>query len=358
MIQFRNSVVEVVLDLGEVVSENGCDQISELELELKEGTLEDLLGLSIEISQKVAIMPSDISKAERGYRLCNGERDVNVSLPDIIPAQSMESAFVALFGYEMERIQRCWQIFWSTNEWRHLQSMLITFGNMAAELEWFKSILPKEDALFVSEQIAWIESELKPILSWWPACFALSQDAEQEPKSLAVSLQQDKARKAIRALKSLQENQEIGCRLLKLTSWLHEQRWRADQTEDQRMCGEQTVLDGLDQSFGQALSEFRVDCFTGSVSNALSQSPAVHRLLTLCRYFDRLYGADMGVLRGPLQALEENLSRLSAMDVLIRLKDWVNNLPSDQQASIHSWARSQTVLLRDIKRCVNKWNHI
>lgn len=354
LVQFQASDIELVLDQGRVLAGSGSDDISELELELKRGKLEDLFDLANTLSETVAVMPSDISKAERGYRLCNNEHDVSVALPDIVPQQSMESAFCALFGYEMERLQRCWQVFWSTQQWRHLQAFLTTLGNMEAEIEWFQGMLPTNHIQFVHEQIDWITRAIQPILSWWPACFALSQDAEKQPQSVALSLQQSKAQKAVKALKALQLNPELGHRMLSLTTWLHTQQWQKDQNDEHARIAELPVTDGIDYSFDKALNELNSDCFAGSATHALSQSPAVHRLLILCQYFDRLYGKQMGNLRIPLQALSDNLSRLSAMEVVARLKDWLNELPFEQQASIHSWTRSQTVLLRDIKQLANK----
>jgi len=354
LIEFQQSVVELVLDVGHVETAQGNDQISELELELKTGNLEDLFKLAQQISEQVAVMPSDLSKAERGYRLSQANTDVQVSLPELVPQQSMESAFCALFGYEMERLQRHWQVFWSTQEWRHLQAFLNTLGNMEAEIEWFQGMLPTEQIRFVHDQIDWISNAVKPILSWWPACFALSQDAEKQPQSVAISLQQNKAKKAIRALNALRENPELGHRTLSMTAWLHSRDWRNGQSSDHLKIAEMPVTDGIDYCFDKALNDIQSDCFAGSASHALTQSPAVHRLLILCQYFDRMYGQQMGHLRAPLQALKDNLSRLSAMAVVARLKDWLNELPFEQQASVHSWARSQTVLLRDIKRLANK----
>lgn len=354
LVHYQNSHIEVVLDTGVVDSAHGRDPISELELELKDGQLVDLLDLAALISHEVAIMPSDISKAERGYRLIQNRTDVHVNLPDIAPQQSMESAFCALFGYELERLQRCWQVFWSTHQWRHLQAFLNTLGNMEAEIEWFQGMLPTEQIRFVHDQVDWISRAIHPILSWWPACFALSQDAEKEPQTVALSLQRSKAQKAIRGLNALRMNPELGHRMLSLTAWLHTGGWQQGQSADHRHTADMPVVDGIDFSFDRAFRNIDSDCFAGSASHALTQSPAVHRLLMLCQYFDHLYGEQLGQLRAPLQAMNDNLSRLSAMDVVARLKDWLNELPQEQQASVHSWARSQPVLLRDIKRLANK----
>lgn len=354
LIKQGGSEIELVLDSGEVKAASGVDSILELELELKSGKVSDLFALALEISKRIPLMPSDISKAERGYRLSGHSMSKAVELPKVAPQQSLASGFCSLFGYEMELLIQNWQQFWATQQWSHLQAFLVTLGNMSTEVDWFSGMMSGAQKQFVNSHINWIENELKPILSWWPACFALSQDAEKESQNVAYRLQQSKAKKALNGLDTLRSNPELGFRILSLTSWLHTQGWENGQTDEHRRRSERSIAEGIDYCFDKALSEINTERFSGSASYALSQSPAVHRLLILCQYFDRLYGKELGDLRAPLQALEENLSRLSAMEIVMRLKDWVNELPMEQQASVYSWTRSQTVLLRDIKRLAEK----
>ena len=62
-------VIEAALDLGKVVAGKLEEEICELELELREGEPAALLELAAELAADLALMPCDISKAERGYRL-------------------------------------------------------------------------------------------------------------------------------------------------------------------------------------------------------------------------------------------------------------------------------------------------
>lgn len=352
-ISFGHSEIELVLDVGTIESPVGEEAISELELELCSGDVADLFRLALVISQQVAVMPSDLSKAERGYRLLDPVFGSGVSLPDIQPEHSMEDAFTALFGYELERLQRHWQLFWSTHQWHYLQSFLNTLGNMQTQIDWFSALIPSTDVDWAVSQIQWVAEQMQPILSWWPACFALSQDAAETPDSLAVSLQQAKARKALARLDALRANPELGTHFIELSQWLHSKGWQTGQSSKQQRAALEPVSSGLGHHLGFAMADIQPDCFAGSASHALSQSQAVHRLWMMCRYFDRLYGHDLGPLRAPLASLEANLSKLSAMEVAARLKNWLAGLPFEQQASLQSWSRSQTILLRDIRKAAN-----
>jgi triphosphatase len=76
-VQKGDALIELVLDQGEVSYEDKHstenvykDPILELELELKKGSVEALLDLKSQLMQELSsLSPSDVSKAERGYRL-------------------------------------------------------------------------------------------------------------------------------------------------------------------------------------------------------------------------------------------------------------------------------------------------
>ncbi|MGV8378280.1 inorganic triphosphatase, partial [Pseudomonas aeruginosa] len=57
------------LDLGKVVAGDNQEEICELDLELRQGDAAALLELAAELAADLPQMPSDISKAQRGYRL-------------------------------------------------------------------------------------------------------------------------------------------------------------------------------------------------------------------------------------------------------------------------------------------------
>ncbi|THF55610.1 CYTH and CHAD domain-containing protein [Pseudothauera rhizosphaerae] len=63
--------VEILLmiDHGEILAVGRSAPICELELELQSGSATDLLELACELARSLPLMPGDVSKAERGYRL-------------------------------------------------------------------------------------------------------------------------------------------------------------------------------------------------------------------------------------------------------------------------------------------------
>jgi inorganic triphosphatase YgiF len=69
------SVIEVALDIGQIVAGDSSSPICELELELKAGRPAALFELAQEIAQTIAVLPVNLSKAERGYALAQGIPD-------------------------------------------------------------------------------------------------------------------------------------------------------------------------------------------------------------------------------------------------------------------------------------------
>lgn len=66
------SVVEVALDVGEIVADGHNLPLLELELELLSGQPGALFEMAQALAQAVAVLPCDVSKAERGYALAEG----------------------------------------------------------------------------------------------------------------------------------------------------------------------------------------------------------------------------------------------------------------------------------------------
>ncbi len=66
-------LIEVALDVGQVRAGPRREPLVELELELLQGPPEALFELAHALGQTVALLPSPVSKAERGYRLASGQ---------------------------------------------------------------------------------------------------------------------------------------------------------------------------------------------------------------------------------------------------------------------------------------------
>ena len=88
-------VIEAALDLGQVKAGKQSEEICELELELRQGEPEALLELAAELAADLPLMPCDISKAERGYRLYDADGySLQLPAPELTASMPLDDAVV------------------------------------------------------------------------------------------------------------------------------------------------------------------------------------------------------------------------------------------------------------------------
>lgn len=115
-------VIEAALDQGFVIAGKRKEAICELELELREGEPAALLELAAELAATVALMPCDISKAERGYRLLEPERfELDLSVADLEADMALDDAYTALAWQLLGNSQRLAEQYRHSGHWRSLQ---------------------------------------------------------------------------------------------------------------------------------------------------------------------------------------------------------------------------------------------
>lgn len=97
----------MMIDQGTIETGPGIDAISEVELELVHGTAQDLFALAGALAEHVPLMPSDRSKAERGYRLFLGQPEAprTAGKSPLQARQSPLEAFRALAGDALQQWQ-------------------------------------------------------------------------------------------------------------------------------------------------------------------------------------------------------------------------------------------------------------
>lgn len=71
LLDYQDATIELVLDQGAARMGDQESTIAEFELELKDGEPSALFGLATELARHIPLVPSDISKAERGFNLLN-----------------------------------------------------------------------------------------------------------------------------------------------------------------------------------------------------------------------------------------------------------------------------------------------
>lgn len=340
--------IEIVIDQGAVFASDDSDAISEIELELKKGNPAQLFETALKLAEQYPLVPSDVSKAERGYRLVNKTYNAWAELPVIDQKQSIERAFEQVMSYELESLQRQWEAFHYSENWKHLYNFRNTLGNIRTNFLLFHEMLTEAGTESALRSLDWLDNKMTPILNWWPACYALSKQASEQPGSVSEQLQQAKARQALVQLSQLEQQPEFGSNLLKLSRWLHQREWASHHTDKSRKKAAAPIGDAMLEPLREQWLSLQLSECGGNVSSWLERQPMIQGLTHICQTLENIFGSEMVTMRRELELLDNNLVELSSMDVITKLGGWIQELSQEEQQSINSWARSQTVVMREM----------
>lgn len=112
--QQGDSEIELVLDEGVIKNHDNNIGLSEIELELKRGRVEDLFEFAQQLSARHPLVPCDINKAERGYHLNHPDltffQSAVFSLNDDFDVRE-------LLQESLTRLSRRWDDFSSQENW-------------------------------------------------------------------------------------------------------------------------------------------------------------------------------------------------------------------------------------------------
>lgn len=130
-IETSESLVELVLDMGEVRVEGDALPICEIELELKRGPASYLYDIAELICSAMPARLSNITKAARGYRLFKGARALSRSLPQFLPLTSDDTTEEGL----------CKAIECALTHWQFHQGLYLETGDPKALTQVRESLL-------------------------------------------------------------------------------------------------------------------------------------------------------------------------------------------------------------------------
>lgn len=163
-----DALIELALDRGEVVTEGGGAsriELCELELELKQGSPQVLFEAAMELAERVPLLVSDISKAERGYRLLGMSRG-GASHGKLDSGVSVQEAFRALVEHALNRISRGFEGWHERSDWQDVEQAQRALGDLEAQLSLFAPVLPPHDVAWLLPALAMFRQRLDRPLAW------------------------------------------------------------------------------------------------------------------------------------------------------------------------------------------------
>ena len=274
-------VIEAALDLGKVIAGKQHEEICELELELREGDPAALLELAIELAAKLALMPCDISKAERGYRLFD-PACYSVSLPEpaLDAGMPLDDAFAALAWQLLGNSQRLAEQYRFNGHWKLLEQWLAQLIDLRALLGSLGQAAPRASSRELREA-------LDGLLEDWRPHVQAGQDDDSvrqaTPEQFAAELDEPR----------------WGLFSLQASRWLLTRAWTEKRNERGARIGAASIGRWLQRFLSEEAAALQLDRYQRQPEDLAEQLPRLERMLVWLRLArsvldipeaDRLYG--------------------------------------------------------------------
>lgn len=307
--------VEAALDLGRVSADGREEEICELELELREGEPAALLELAIALAAELPLMPCDISKAERGYRLFD-PASYAVALPEpaLDGAQSLDAAFAALAWQLLGNSQRLAEQYRFNGHWKLLEQWLAQLIDLRALLGSLGQAAPRASSRELREALDGL------IGDWRPRLLAGQHDdaaRQAAPAQFAEELAQTR----------------WGLFSLRASLWLLQQHWTQERTPRGERAGQALFGRWLPRLLGEEIAALPLERYQRQPCDLPEQLPRLERMLAWLRLarsvlevaeVDRLYGELHKLHALALQDADEDVLAERAVQVqtVWMLKAW------------------------------------
>lgn len=274
-------VIEAALDLGKVVAGKLEEEICELELELREGEPAALLELAVELAADLALMPCDISKAERGYRLFDANSySLSLPAPSIDAEQPLDDAFAALAWHLLGSSQRLAEQYRFNGHWRLLVDWVAQLSELRALLGSLGQAAPRSSSSELRSLLDALLNEWRPRVQAGVLDDSIRQAA---PAQFAAELQ----------------GTRWGLFSLNLSRWLLARAWTAERNNRGNRQGAAALGNWLPTLLKDEGTDLQLKRYQQQPEDLAEQLPRLERLLTwlhLARNVldvpevDRLYG--------------------------------------------------------------------
>jgi inorganic triphosphatase YgiF len=292
-------VIEAALDLGQVAAGKLKEEICELELELREGEPAALLELAAELAAILPLMPCDISKAERGYRLLDASSySLSLPAPELTAETPLDDAYAALAWHLLGSSQRLAEQYRFNGHWRLLQDWV----EMLAELRSLTSSLGQAAPRASSAQL---RTALDALLEdWRPLVQAGQEDADVR----AAAHEQ--------FLEELQDTR-WGEFSLNTSRWLLERSWTVERNNRGNRQGAALLYSWLPRLLAEEATALQLGRYQQQPEDLAEQLPRIERIQAWLHWArGALELPDLDRLYGELNKLEELASQDITDEVL------------------------------------------
>jgi inorganic triphosphatase YgiF len=274
-------VIEAALDLGHVVAGKQKEEICELELELREGDPAALLELAAELAVSLPLMPCDISKAERGYRLFDANSySLSLPAPKLAAQMPLDDAYSALAWHLLGSSQRLAEQYRFNGHWRLLQDWVALLAELRSLTGSLGQAAPRSTS-------AELRSSLDALLEDW--------------RPLVQAGQEDGDVRGAAHEQFLEEMQDTRWGLFSLNTsrWLLARSWTAERNNRGNRQGAAQLTSWLPRLLADEATALQLGRYQQQPEDLAEQLPRIERIQAWLHHargalelpeLDRLYG--------------------------------------------------------------------
>ena len=364
----QGDLVECVLDIGELDHAGVTAPISEIELELKSGSVAHLFDFALALLQDIPMRTGGLSKAERGYALCIPQAPLAAkAMPlSLSPKLTVEEAFGAIVANCMSQIQANEIGVAQGHDIESLHQMRVGLRRLRSALDLFDGVIRPAAAMHA--ELDWLNAQLGAPRDWdvlyGTTLPAIARAAPQEPRIAAVTLGAlGKSHETHEAAAQAVGSPRYTRLILALARWLQASSWRDDMSGKARKC----LTRPLPHFAEDVLARRRKRLHERARGLASASAPMRHRLRIAAKksryateFFSALYpGKKAQRYVSALSALQDVLGRSNdaavAERLLAQLQEEQTGL-SDAAGFIRGYLAAQGG--RDAKRIVRLWKRL
>lgn len=161
MVEWEGARIEVAFDAGELSAGDKREPIYELELELKAGESAALFSLARRLARDLAIVPVFESKAERGWRLAEGESRSprRAMATSLAPDASTATAFRRIAMACLAQVSANAELLRVVRRPEAVHQMRVGLRRLRAAVSVFKPLLAEADRERIETELKWLAHE-------------------------------------------------------------------------------------------------------------------------------------------------------------------------------------------------------
>ncbi|HHX34778.1 MAG TPA: inorganic triphosphatase [Gammaproteobacteria bacterium] len=310
-----DTVVEVALDQGLVVADDKQENICEMELELRQGDPAALLELALELAADVALMPCDISKAERGYRLFDANSfNVAADSAQLTAETPLDEAFASIAWQLLGNSQRLAEQYRFNGHWKLLEQWLQQLINLRALLASLGHAVPRAAS-------SALRAQLDVLIDAWRV--RISDGAEDQAVREAAPLE---------FAKELDDTR-WGIFSLQMALWLQDKQWQKKRTARGTRQGAAALQNWLLQFLKEEAEALQINRYMRQPEDLAEQAPRLERLLVWLQSAREVTGLlDSDRLFGALRELHSIALQPLSPEALVQRREHLGSV-----LTLHAW---------------------